>query len=282
MKKQNTIVGSEIEFSVFVERLNSRTSHVAHRTSIFSFLSIISCLLSIVFLLPSCKDEVEDYQALYEYEYYPLDSGRYIIYDVDSIKYRWQQTVGSDYIQYSDTIRYQLKEYNAGTFYDSFQGNLKYRIEYSRRKNKDEPWQNDRVWYALKTSTSLQRQEDDLRFLKLVFPPREGYTWDGTSLIPKTGIYEFLTDWKFKYVDVGKPLTINGKDFEKTLTVTHISTGESNFLEYQYSKEIYAKGVGIIYKDWDKIEKQLVNSSWENPQKADGHRLRMRVNSYYP
>jgi len=41
MKKQNTIVGSEIEFSVFVERLNSRTSHVAHRTSIFSFLSII-------------------------------------------------------------------------------------------------------------------------------------------------------------------------------------------------------------------------------------------------
>ncbi len=239
-------------------------------------------LFSIISLVPSCKDKVEDYNALYEYEYYPLDSGRYIIYDVDSIKYSWQPTVGSDYIQYRDTIRYQLKEYYAGTFYDSFQGNLKYRIEYYRRKSQDEPWQNDRVWYALKTSTSLQRQEDDLRFLKLVFPPREGYTWDGTSLIPKTGVYEFLTDWKFKYEDVGKPLTVNGKDFEKTLTVTHISTGESNLLEYQYSKEIFAKGVGIIYKDWDKIEKQLVSSSWENPQKANGHRLRMRINSYYP
>jgi hypothetical protein len=257
-----------------------RTKTVFFRHWSFAIGNLL--LLLVVFFVPSCKDEQDDFKADYEYEYYPLDSGRYIIYDVDSITYRWQPTVGTDYVQYRDTIRYQLKEFYAGEFFDSFQGNLKYRIEYSKRKNENEPWQNDRVWYALKTSTSLQRQEDDLRFLKLVFPPRQDYTWDGTSLIPKTGIYEFLTDWKFKYVDVGKPLSVNGKDFEKTLTVTHINTGESNLLEYQYSKEIYAKGVGIIYKDWDKIEKQLVGSSWENPQKAVGHRLRMRVNSYYP
>lgn len=264
------------------QRTESRYEKVqVGRNALLLFLS----LFSIICLIPSCKDEVEDYQALYEYEYYPLDSGRYIIYDVDSIKYRYIETSSNGgYTQYSDTIRYQLKEYYAGTFYDSFQGNLKYRIEYYRRTNQDEPWQNDRVWYVLKTSTSLQRQEDDMRFLKLVFPPREGYTWDGTSLIPKTGVYDYLVDWKFKYLDVGKPLTVNGKDFEKTLTVTHINTeeGQGNLVEYQYSKEVYAKGIGIIYKDWDKLKKQITSSSWENPQRAEGHRLRMRVNSYYP
>lgn len=265
------------------------TSNIQHRTpdtrpssTFLSRIAFISCLLSLLFLSPSCKDKVDNFTADYEYEYYPLDSGRYVIYDVDSIVYRAVDNGGGNYSQLIDTIRYQWKEYYAGTFYDSFQGNLKHRIEYFRRTNQDEPWQNDRVWYAIKTSTSLQRQEDDLRFLKLVFPPREGYTWDGTSLIPKTGLYEFLIDWKFKYSNVGKPFTVKGKDFPKTVTVDHINTGDNNLLEYQYSREIFAKGVGVIYRDWDLIKKQDVLSTWVAPNRADGFRIRMRVNSYAP
>lgn len=243
---------------------------------------MISGLLLMMMLAPSCKDKVDDYQFVYEYDYYPLDSGRYVIYDVDSILYRSVGTVNGGFQQFIDTIRYQLKESYVGAYYDSFQGNLKYRIEYFRRKNQDEAWKTDRVWYALKTTTTLQRQEDDLRFIKLVFPARENFTWDGTSLIPKTGLYEFLTDWKFKYTNVGKPYTINGKTFNQSITVTHIDTDESDLINNQLSREVYAKGVGIVYREWDKIEKQDVLSNWQNPNRANGFRIRMKLNSYFP
>ncbi len=263
--------------------IRKQSSEFKFRTSGIGHIFFISlCLVSLVILLPSCKDKVENITIDYEYDYYPLDSGRYIIYDVDSIRFSWQPTTGSGYIQYTDTIRYQLKEFYAGAFYDSFQGNLKYRIEYYRRNSTDDPWQNDRVWYAIKTATNLQRQEDDLRFMKLVFPPREGYSWDGTVFITKTGLFEFLQNWKFQYVNVGKPFSVNGIDFEKTLTVNHILPDEDNRIDYQYSREIFAKGVGIIYRDWDKITKQNVLSGWGNPQQATGHRIKMRINSYSP
>ncbi len=263
---------SEQKFEIRNQKLETK-----HLIQVFLFF------MAFLLLLPSCKNRVDDISIDYEYEYYPLDSGRYIIYDVDSIKYSWQPVgsgSNSTYIQYIDTIRYQWKELYAGTFYDNFQGVLKHRIEYYRRKSQDDPWQNDRVWYALKTPTNLQRQEDDLRFMKLVFPPREGYTWDGTVFIPKTGIYDFFSEWKFKYSNVGKSFSVNGRDFQTTVIVDHVNV-DDNKIFYQFSREIFAKNVGVIYRDWDKFSKNVLSSN-DNPQQAEGFRIRMRINSYYP
>ncbi|MCS6818529.1 MAG: hypothetical protein NZ522_01160, partial [Chitinophagales bacterium] len=139
----------------------------------FFRLSFFLILVSVFFT--SCKDKADNFAVDYEYDYFPTDSGHYIIYDVDSIRYTaLKVSGGSGFIQTNDTIRYQLMEFYAGDFFDSAQGILKHRIEYYRRKSKDQAWQNDRVWWATKTTTNIQRQEDDLKFIKLIFPPREG------------------------------------------------------------------------------------------------------------
>lgn len=233
--------------------------------------------------LHGCKDKSDNYNVDYEYDYNPTDSGHYIIYDVDSIRYSAQKTGnGGGYIQKNDTAHYQLMELYAGDFYDTLQGILKHRIEYYKRKNKDDAWQQDRVWWATRTVTNFQRQEDDLKFVKLTFPPHEGKTWNGTVFIPKTGQYEYLEGWNFKMTGVGVPQTIGSFNFSKTLLVTHVDTDDDNLISNQLSREVYAKGVGIVYKEWDFIEKQDVLSNWDNPLNSNGFRIRMRVADYAP
>jgi hypothetical protein len=250
----------------------------------YFFTEIVAvCLVAVFLLLPSCKDKKDNYDIAYEYEYFPLDSGHFIIYDVDSIRYSAQKIgSGGGYIQKNDTVKYQLMEYYAGKYFDSVQGIEKYRIEYYQRKTKDQAWKQDRVWWATQTTTNIQRQEDDLKFIKLIFPPRENATWNGTIFIPKTGQYEFLENWNFKMTEVGAAKEIGAFKFPKTLVVTHIDTDDGNLINNQLSREIYAKGVGIVYKEWDKIDKQDVLSGWDNPQNADGFRIRMRVFDYFP
>jgi uncharacterized lipoprotein YehR (DUF1307 family) len=248
---------------------------------LLTFSVILVVLISVS--LHSCKDKEDTYNISYEYDYFPTDSGHFIIYDVDSIVYSSQKVgSGGGFIQKNDTARYQLMELYAGEYFDTMQGILKYRIEYYKRKTKDQAWQQDRVWWATRTVTNIQRQEDDLKFVKLVFPPRENATWNGTIYIPPTGQYQFLENWNFKMTDVGVAKTIGAFNFSKTLVVTHVDTDDGNLITNQLSRETYAKGVGIVYKEWDNIEKQDVLSNWANPQNANGFRIRMTVADYFP
>lgn len=239
-------------------------------------------LLTVSVILPACKDKDDNFTINYEYDYFPTDSGHYIIYDVDSIKFTAQKSGSTGYVQTNDTVKYQLMEFYAGDFFDSMQGILKYRIEYYKRANSSAAWQQDRVWWATRTTTNIQRQEDDLKFVKLIFPPRENAEWNGTAFIPKTGLNTFLDGWKFKMTEVGTSKNIGTFSFEKTIHVTHTEDGKNNLIEYQHSSETYAKGVGIVYKAWDKIEKQDVLSGWDNPQNANGFKIRMSVVDYFP
>lgn len=244
---------------------------------------LISWSFVLVSTLHSCKDKQDNYDISYEYDYFPTDSGHFIIYDVDSIIYTFQKVgSGGGYIQKNDTVRYQLMEYYAGEYFDSIQGILKHRIEFYKRKSKDQAWLQDRVWWATRTVTNIQRQEDDLKFIKLIFPPRENSTWNGIAFIPPTGQYQFLENWNFKMTEIGADKNIGQFNFSKTLVVTHVNTGDGNLITYQLSRETYAKGVGIVYKEWDNIEKQDVLSNWANPQNANGFRIRMTVADYFP
>lgn len=248
------------------------------------FLFRTWCLFALLAAsLYACKDKSDDYTINYEYDYMPVDSGHYIIYNVDSILYASQKTGnGGGFIQKNDTARYQLMEFYAGAYYDSMQDIVKYRIEYYKRKTPNDLWQQDRVWWATKTVTNFQRQEDDLKFIKLLFPPREGTTWNGTTFIPKTGQFEYLENWNFKMTEVNSAKTYGGFNFDKTLVVTHVDIGKDNLITNQLSRETYAKGVGIVYKEWDMIEKQDVLSNWDNPQNSNGFRIRMEVSDYFP
>jgi len=259
-------------------------------------LKTIASLLAIAFVTLSCsKTKTEDFQIDYKYDYFPLDSGHAVIYDVDSIAI-------NDFCDpvCIDTYTFQVKEVVGDTFID-LEGDLAYEINRYTRQSPTDPWGPRRVWHAKRVETStkrtLEKVEENLRFTKLVFPPKSSSTWLGNRFftIPEELrlIVEEVLDsydgpngepWEYHYTSIDVPATYNGLYFDSTLTV--LQYNDSTLLNKTYSTEVYAKHVGMIYKEhlWLKHQPTPATTplSWDNPNKwnRSGFILRMTVNSY--
>lgn len=228
---------------------------------------LVCCAFSAA--LFSCKDKSETLTLDYHYNYCPLDSGHYVVYNVDSILYTFNGQ------HHNDTVHYQWKEMITDTFYDN-ENRLNYRLECYRRPDSLSGWNIDRVWYVLQTTTNLQKVEDDLRFVKLVFPPADGAQWNGNIYIPSTDQYADFEDWTYNYSDVHSPYSINGFSFDSTLTVNEID--EENLIQKKLRREVYAANVGMIYQEWEIMNKQDVLSGWDDPNGPEnGFKIRMTI-----
>jgi hypothetical protein len=99
-----------------------------------------------------------------------------------------------------------------------------------------------------------------MRFIKLRAPLREGYTWKAHSFIDtksSSSTVRYLDEWEYAYRDVEKPYTILTKTYDSTITVFQRDqtdpAGPFNPNTYQqrdYGIEVYAKNVGLVYKDF--------------------------------
>lgn len=191
----------------------------------------------------SCKKEKQP--TIYMgYDYFPNTVGHYVIYQCDSI------TVNTLSINIPpfDTFKYQIKEVIDSIFPNN-QGEPTQRIVRYKRTDTATPWINisisEKVWTGNLLSTMAQRQEDNYKYIKLVFPPQLNETWNGNAL-------NTIGTWNYKYTVLNTPATINGIRFDSTLTV--IQQKDSSLQGYQYYFEQYATGVGLIHKvviDWN-------------------------------
>ena len=235
--------------------------------------SLYILLVGAVFL-QGCKKVNSDPELDFKYDYVPLRVGHEIVYQVDSIIYNYVQPV-----QRIDTISYEWKEVITDTFVD-YQGNVNYRLEYFRRNNQSDNWRPDRVWFCTKTDENFQRVEDDVRYIKLIFPPALAETWNGNAYAPPdTGAFSFLSGFNYKYIDVGNPAFISGFNFEETVVMQFVN--EENLISKRLGRETYAYGVGMVAKEWEVLSKQrTTDNDWQRPE--NGFRIRMRVKSYTP
>lgn len=224
----------------------------------------VACgLLSVA--LFGCHDKTETLNIDYKYGYFPLDTGKYLTYAVDSIS-----SYNSN--NKKDTVTYQLKELVADTFYDA-DNELSYRLELYRRADNNSPWAIDRVWYEKKTTYNVQKVEDDIRFIKLVFPPKQDGTWNGNIYVPTTEPYRDFQNWNYHYESVDVPYTINSFSFDSSITV--IGVNDSTFVDKRLRKEVYAKNLGMVYQEWELKTKQTFGS-WDTGQWR-GFSIRMRL-----
>ncbi|MBS1618340.1 MAG: hypothetical protein JST76_07470 [Bacteroidetes bacterium] len=239
-----------------------------------SYSLIIAALLA----LAGCKQDTDKMTlSPMLYDYAPQHVGHYLIYDVDSITYSY-----SDPVQTVDTVHYQIQELISDSFYDNL-GNVAYRIEVSKRYDTISSLSVvDRAWYSFRTRNTYEKVEDDLHFIKLVFPPVNGITWNGNSYLPASDttsdIYQTYAGWTYTYSEVNSPKAINGLGFDSALVVTEVN--EENLINKKLSRETYALHVGLMYKEWEVINKQDVSASWNTPNKATGFRIRWRLHAY--
>jgi len=202
----------------------------------------------IVIILAACKkQEPEPFEIDFGYGYYPLDTGMVWIYDVDSIIYdNFTDPVTID------TISFQIKEYVESIFEDN-EGRDAYRIEVYKRMDEDNDWEIDNVFYANKTRETAEKIENNLRFIKLVFPVSLGKTWDGNSYIEAKDDLEYLDNWEYQITNVGGSFNVGSETFTNTVTI--LQEDELNVVEKRKGVEVYEHGVGMVYKELIKLDR---------------------------
>lgn len=207
----------------------------------------------ILMLLASCKKEDANFTSASINDYFPLQVGKYITYNLDS-------TVFINFGQNQIVNHYQAKDEVDAQITDNL-GRPAFRIIRYLRTDSTQPWAPNNVFMAVSTRNSLEYVENNLRFLKLMLPIKEGFTWKGNSYIDTYSTdldVTYLDDWDYVYDSVGVPLTINSLNIDSTITVDERdeflgqdpSIAGTQYAEKTYSIEKYGKGIGLIYRDF--------------------------------
>ena len=219
---------------------------------------LIPSLIIITVLFQSCGDDTETAPIEFGYDYFPLEIGKYIEYDVDSIIYG--VTTGNNSFR-NNSI--QLREEVTDSFLDS-DGHAVYRIERFERKDDTEEWRINNVWTATVTDRQAERTEEDLRFIKMVFPVSDNTEpWDGNESIDENlsisvegqGVFVFK-HWIYQYDEIGVPLEVNSFSFDDVVTISQAD--ENNFIQLRSSFEQYARGVGLVKREIRILDTQCI------------------------
>lgn len=252
---------------------------------IFALLLLSGLALT---LWTSCGREVEP-PADIDYSYYPLREGSFVEYRVDSVLF-------SDFnLPPRDTAVWYLRQELRSPMTDG-EGDTVYQVYRSYRRDTSlADWDLLRVWSVKRAEYRIETMEENMRFIRMVFPVREDKTWDGIvhlrtdTVIPYNDrtqeTINLFKDWgDFKLINEGQPFSVNGLTFARTVTVLHVD--KTNNIERRYSLEVYAADVGLIYKEIWILDTQCIsfnpaciNDPW--PGKAErGFLLRQSVVRY--
>jgi hypothetical protein len=215
----------------------------------FSLLKI-STYLALVLLFFACERVIETLEPV-TYDYFPLEVGKYKIYQVDS-------TVYDEYTCTVQTTSYQVRELTGSVGTDG-EGDVYYSVERHIRGDSTEPWVLQHIWSEKIEENQLQRVEENQRMVKMVFPVKENTHWDGIvyirrdTLVPiRGGSIHMYKDWDdFVYGEIGNTFIDTSRTgpriYTEALEVTQVD--KTNNIERRLSKEVYAKDIGLVYKE---------------------------------
>ena len=225
---------------------------MTHKTKAFYPLIFILISLWVV----SCSKETADPVDM-GFDYFPLEQGRWIIYDVRSI-------VWDDNDQSVDTTYYQLKTEIDTTFYDNL-GRLSYRWNQYMKSDTSTRWYYTHTFALTRTPERLESVEGNNRFVRLAFPVQTSISWDVNAFNTQEPL-------NASYIDVGFSKNINGKDFGDCAQA--LLEDNTSLVNEYYREEIYGRGVGMLEKVDKHIDKELTGEI------TKGYFVRYQIVSY--
>ena len=190
--------------------------------------SLVSLLLLFCY---SCKKDKNFPPVDLGYAYIPVNTGRWIIYKVDSM-------ARDNFTKKNIFYHYQLKEYIEST-YNDHQGRPTQRIERYKKTSDSTDWQICDVWFSNKTTQTYEKVEENIRFIKLAFPVLQGNRWNGNA-------FNEYPEQDYQYKNANTHFAINGMYFDSTLTV--LQQQDTTLISCNYAYEMFAKNVGMIAK----------------------------------
>ena len=188
-------------------------------------------------------------------EYFPLEIGRFWEYRVDSIIFNASASQRID-----TTFSGWVREVVVDTFLDLGQHPW-YRIERFERSDTTLPWTISQVVAATIRDGQALRLENDLTFIKMLFPLKAFARWDGnqafdpaTSIPLPGGLIEMFKGWEYQVLSVDMPDVVDGSNYQE---VTTILNADKDFdYELRYAQEKYARGIGLIERELEILDTQ--------------------------
>jgi hypothetical protein len=170
-------------------------------------------------------------------EFFPLRKGFYQVYEVEDINY--------PRLGVTEESFYQLKTEVVDSFSNE-QGGYTYTIHRSKRNTASDPWEFQQVWSVRMTTANVVVSEENIPFIKLVFPAVRNRQWDGNAMNTLPEDEYVLTNTGTSYqLETG---TIPG-DY---LRVVQEDSGDA----YNDNKqeEVYVRNIGLIYRERKVLE----------------------------
>ena len=196
-------------------------------------------ILFTVSLFTFCDKQTLITEELF-HEYYPIEVGHWIIYDVDAVVY-------DDFTGEVDTSYYQIKEVFESSFTDD-SGNESIRLERYIRDNPDENWQIKNVWTSRRLPSRVEKVEENIRYIKLVFPPKVNKTWDGNA-------YNTKAEQTYRITRSHETLNINGLQLDSVVSV--VQADFETLISKEYKVEKFAKNIGLVYKEYVDLKTEI-------------------------
>jgi hypothetical protein len=222
-------------------------------------------LFTFIIFLFSCKKDSEVVPTSRGYSYAGLTVGNYVIYDVDSIFY-------DDFDNSVNPYYFQIKELVQSKYIDA-EGEEAYRIERYKKDTAVSPnFELQVVWNSKITPTTYQKVENNERFVKLIFPVKQGKTWNGNSLNNRE-------EWEYECVSAHIPEQIGGIGLDSVATVTQFDDEDEILIQRQFYQEKFAAKIGLVYKKVIDVKKAFNNQTgfYENSLGVD---VTYTLNSY--
>lgn len=215
--------------------------------------------------LSSCTNSIDDsFSVDFGYTYFPLEAGKFLEYQVDSIIY---DNLGLRVQTKSSLLR---EEFEGPT--KDLEGNDVYRIHRFWKKIENDDWEQISNWTTYLNNDRAIRSEENLRFIKMIFPLQEGLVWDGNAFFDDQTVIEVegetievYKNWEYEVEEFVPTETIGSKTYEDVALIRQAD--EESAVDRRYSIEKYAKGIGMIYKELKIYDTQCISQcagqEWE-------------------
>lgn len=202
--------------------------------------------LFIVTLFVGCNSDNDDViKPNLNHNYAGLEVGKFVVYTVDSIFF-------NDFNSSIDTFNFHVKEKIESQFID-LEGDEAYRIERFKKPIDSTNWVLTDVWSSKLATTNYQKVEENIRFIKLIFPIRINKNWNGNN---KNNIGEQI----YEYTAVHQPEVIGSFKLDSVSTILQFN--DINLISQKFFEEKFATNIGLVYKKELNRERDSLNAPW--------------------
>jgi len=222
-----------------------------------------SALWLLFAVLWGCREEtVAPNDARSGMNYFPMEKGNWWEYEVDLTTYNLLDSTYSHFF---------LREVVADTFTD-LSGGTSYRLERLVRETEAQEWELDSVWTARLTTTQAIRTENNVPFIKLVFPLAEGKEWNGNAINARG-------QELYKASSIGSLLSIGDLNYENTITITQREVPDTLVFQ-DVRREYFAADIGLIKKEFIQLNYCTTEDCFGQKQIDSGRKLYMEITGH--